>query len=234
MASLCTLFLYTLYINCEINFPMTGRIFQMHSPCLSTLNHCISKKLVRANHSGNSCLVCSLDAFLFLTLCTWSAANIAAALSFLLPKLASWPYFLIRFCLSRCMPCCYSTFSSSRLWHCTALPLLSDPWHDKSPMKIDWELPRVSSVLKYSLFLILLCILSYQLFFTIIQETWHWFSLAFKYMMLLMMTTQRNHCFNCSVNRYRWYIFKLILGTANANGNTGKLLTCNQIPQGPC
>lgn len=93
----------------------------------------------------------SLAVFMFLTLCAWSAAHISLVLCFLLAKLTSWPYFLKRFCLSDALPQEYLTFYLS--WLTFLLPpSVSWPLTWQVSYEIDWELLRVSSILKYPLF----------------------------------------------------------------------------------
>lgn len=144
--------LYINLINCGRNWSLNLAGFSRFLGVFQLwLGHCTSKKPVRGKHCDSSFPDHSPDVFMFLTLCAWRAADMSPAFCFLLGKLASWPYFLIEFCLPRSVPYEYSTFCSPWLTFCS-FPPLPDPWQDKSPTKTVWELLRVSSSLKYPLF----------------------------------------------------------------------------------
>lgn len=101
-------------------------------------------------------LICSPDSIKFHILCTWSAANISAALCFLLPKLVLWPYFLTRFCLSTSMRhCCFSCYFLT-------FPMTS----------LLWKLIETSHVCMS----VYVSVLKYSLYFTVCAQLWAVFS----------------------------------------------------------
>lgn len=94
--------LYINLINCGRNWSLNLAGFSRFLGVFQLwLGHCTSKKPVRGKHCDSSFPDHSPDVFMFLTLCAWRAADMSPAFCFLLGKLASWPYFLIEFCLPR-------------------------------------------------------------------------------------------------------------------------------------